>query len=274
MENQIQVVNHNKSNPLPSLVREKQQSLCNQLWEKVKVDDLKLDLKTFKVLLNDPVELIIHDLTSIERFTNAFNYIVKVYYGLNHLNVANEVIRAVLTSIKENYPDMTFSNLNLCFVNGIEKKQGSSLTRDEFMLPIHAFMSKKKRIESLLQDVQLKEHNERIEIENAKKFVEHSMSIYNESKGQGKFIGTPFEANVIVDEFIDLLTDEELNECQYRSKLAFKELTTNNDVNPFTKLVKSNRNKGEEIEAEFKLLVPERHLFAKEVMDLVIFKNK
>jgi hypothetical protein len=223
------------------------------LWEKVKVDDLKLDLKTFKVLLNDPVELIIHDLTSIERFTNAFNYIVKVYYGLNHLNVANEVIRAVLTSIKENYPDMTFSNLNLCFVNGVEKKQGSSLTRDEFMQPIHVFMSKKKRIESLLQDVQLKEHNERIEIENAKKFVEHSMEIYNNSIGQVSFLGTPFEANSIVEQFIEQLNEIELNECKYRASKLFTE-----------------QKEG----TGFYAITPERHLFAKEVMDLVIFKNK
>lgn len=270
---------------MPSLLQDKQQNVLKDLWEKVKVDDLKINLETYKKLLNDPCDLIIDTcldergnqiikLSTVERFSNAFNYIVKVYYGLNNLNVADEVFQSILKCIKDNYPDMTFSNLNLCFVNGVEKKQGSSLTRDEFMQPIHNFMGKKKRIESLLQDVQLKEHNERIEIENAKKFVEHSMSIYNESKGQGKFIGTPFEANVIVDEFIDLLTDEEFKECQYRSKLAFKELTTNNDVNPFTKLVKSNRNKGEEIEADFKLLVPERHLFAKEVMDLVIFKNK
>jgi hypothetical protein len=269
---------------LPSLLKDKRQNVLQNLWDKVKTDDLNINLDTYKKLLNDPCELIIDTckdeqgkeivkIETIGRFSNAFNYIVKVYYGLNNLNIADEVFQSILKAIKDNYPEMTFSNLNLAFVNGVEKKQGSGLTRDEFMLPIHAFMAKKKRIESLLQDIELKEHNERIEQENAKKFIEHSMDIYNKSKGTGRFIGTPFEANVIVDDFIDLLNDDELRECHYRSNKLFKEQQSNNEVSPFSKLVKSNRNKGEEIETSFKLYIPEKHLLAKEIMDMVVFKH-
>jgi len=226
------------------------------LWRKVKTDDLNIDLKTFTALANDKCELIISDLSTIERFSNAFNCIVRVYYGLNHLNVSDELKRAVLSSIKDNYPCMTFSNLNLCFVNSIEKKQGTSLTRDEFMLPIHSFMAKKKRIESLLQDIELKEHNEQLAVKQAEKFKEHSIEIYNKSIDEfaSEFMGTPFEACAIVEDYFENLNEEEYKTCQLNANKKFKE--------------QSN-----ESNSQFYAIIPERHLLAKEIMDMVVFKH-
>jgi hypothetical protein len=252
---------------LPSLLKDKRQNVLQNLWDKVKTDDLNINLDTYKKLLNDPCELIIDTckdeqgkeivkIETIERFSNAFNYIVKVYYGLNNLNVADEVFQSILKAIKENYPEMTFSNLNLAFVNGVEKKQGSGLTRDEFMLPIHAFMSKKKRIESLLQDIELKEHNERLEIKQAEKFKEHSQEIYNKSIDEftSEFLGTPFEACAIVEDYFETLNEDEYKTCQLNANKKFKE--------------QSN-----ESNSQFYAIIPERHLLAKEIMDMVVFKH-
>jgi hypothetical protein len=164
-------------------------------------------------LLSDKSNLISSDLNRLQK---ALQFIVECIYGLKFDKLNSDLFRLVSARIIQNYPGLTFSDLDLAFSDVvIEKKQGTTLTRDEFMKPIEDFAKKKNivllEISKMENEFEEKAFEKKKEIE----FFNESIEIYKDdlAKGNIEYSGTCFNAQTFAAlKFAERFNQEEKNE--------------------------------------------------------------
>jgi hypothetical protein len=170
-------------------------------------------------LLSDKSNLISSDLNRLQK---ALQFIVECIYGLKFDKLNSDLFRLVSARIIQNYPGLTFSDLDLAFSDVvIEKKQGTTLTRDEFMKPIEDFAKKKNivllEISKMENEFEEKAFEKKKEIE----FFNESIEIYKDdlAKGNIEYSGTCFNAQTFAAlKFAERFNQEEKNEIFAKAK--------------------------------------------------------
>jgi enolase len=173
-------------------------------------------------LLSDKSNLISSDLNRLQK---ALQFIVECIYGLKFDKLNSDLFRLVSARIIQNYPGLTFSDLDLAFSDVvIEKKQGTTLTRDEFMKPIEDFAKKKNivllEISKMENEFEEKAFEKKKEIE----FFNESIEIYKDdlAKGNIEYSGTCFNAQTFASlKFAERFKQEEKNEIFAKAKSEY-----------------------------------------------------
>lgn len=173
-------------------------------------------------ILSDKSKLIISD---IDRLQKALQYIVECYYGLKFDKLNQDLFRLVSARVIQNYPNFTFSDLDMAFSEVIiEKKQGTTLTRDELMKPIEEFARKKimilNEVEKMENEFQEKSFEKKKEIE----FFNESIEIYKDdlAKGNLEYSGTAFNAATFARlKFAERFTQEEKNKIFADARIEY-----------------------------------------------------
>jgi hypothetical protein len=173
-------------------------------------------------LLSDKTEKVSKD---IDRLQKALNYIVECYFGLKFDKLNSDLFRLVSARIIQNHSEFTFSDLDLAYSDVIiEKKQGTTLTRDELMKPIEDFAKKKNII--LLEISKMEKEFEEKAFEKKKEieFFNESIEIYKDDllKGNIEYSGTAFNAQTFAElKFAERFNQEEKNEIFAKAKSEY-----------------------------------------------------
>lgn len=173
-------------------------------------------------LLSDKSEKVSKD---IDRLQKALNYIVECYFGLKFDKLNSDLFRLVSARIIQNHSEFTFSDLDLAYSDVvIEKKQGTTLTRDELMKPIEDFAKKKNII--LLEISKMEKEFEEKAFEKKKEieFFNESIEIYKDdlAKGNIEYSGTCFNAQTFAAlKFAERFNQEEKNEIFAKAKTEY-----------------------------------------------------
>ena len=147
---------------------------------------------------------------NLPRISTALVYITRCYYGLNPENVTEDLYRLVIQTICDRYKTLTFTQLNLAYSERtIEKKQGSSLTKDELMQPIEDMMHKKGIVQMVQQKEKEDFEKQQAEKNKIKDEYLKAKELYFESMGTGLYQGSVFQASMIMEAFAEHLSDEE-----------------------------------------------------------------
>lgn len=173
-------------------------------------------------MLSDKSNLIGSD---VDRLQKALQYIVECYFGLKFDKLNSDLFRLVTARIIQNHPGLTFSDLDLAFSDVvIEKKQGTTLTRDELMKPIEDFARKKiivlREIEKMESEFEEKSFEKKKEIE----FFNESIEIYKDdlSKGNLEYSGSVFNAQTFARlKFAEKFTQEEKNKIFADARIEY-----------------------------------------------------
>jgi hypothetical protein len=194
-----------------------------------------LGSKQISKILNDKSPKVSQD---IDRFMKALNYIVECYYGLKFDKLNSDLFRLTTVKVMEMYPHFSFVDLDLAYSDVIiEKRQGTTLTRDELLKPINEYHRKKTIVLHEAQKVEAevikKMASEKLEAE----FLDHSIQIYNEDlkNKELEYSGTVFQASTFAkSQFSERFTQTEKNRifdlAKKQYNLAMKDFENNPDV--------------------------------------------
>lgn len=164
----------------------------------------------------------------LERLSKAFVYIVKVYYGLNPENVANEIYQLAIKTICERFQTLKFTELNLAFSEQvIEKRQGVSLTHSELMKPIEELMRKKGAVKYVQDEINEEKRKQEQSKQKEIEFKKESMQIYLDclERKDGVWTGSEYHASALGRSFADSLhlKPEVKKELWTKAQLEYKE---------------------------------------------------
>lgn len=164
----------------------------------------------------------------LERLSKAFVYIVKVYYGLNPENVANEIYQLAIKTICERFQTLKFTELNLAFSEQvIEKRQGVSLTHSELMKPIEELMRKKGAVKYVQDEINEEKRKQEQSKQKEIEFKKEAMQIYLDclERKDGVWTGSEYHANALGRSFADSLhlKPEVKKELWTKAQLEYKE---------------------------------------------------
>ena len=134
----------------------------------------------------------------------------KILYGLTPENLPTELFKVVINHICENFPAITVQDVENSFeYTLIEKRQYTSLTRDELLQPIRDYWNTKIAIKVEIDKIQKEKHQEQIGKQKYNEFISMSKKKYIESLEQKKCLLDEFESSAIARHFADCLTKEE-----------------------------------------------------------------
>lgn len=184
-------------------------------------------------IINDKSPRVSQD---IDRLMKALNYIVECYYGLKFDKLNSDLYRLVTVKIMETYPTFTFVDLDLAFSDVvIEKKQGTTLTRDELLKPIHEYYRKKTIVLHEAEKVKL-ELDKKIESEKLEAdFLNHAIDIYQEDlkNKELEYSGTVFQASTFAkSQFSERFTQKDKSRIFDLAKNHHKKLMNDFQNNP------------------------------------------
>ncbi len=189
-----------------------------------------------KISQNSP--LVFSGPGSIENVTFKISDIIEVVFGLRVRNLHEDLIPIILKAIHDDFPEITMNDIDLAFsIAEIEKKQGTSLTRDEFLKPIRAYWNKKM---ILVESIRKTQEAERIEAENKLQHFRDSIKAYQDGIKTGKYSGTFAQANTIARDYL-------ANKLTLPEKLlikAFAERLERMAISRRWKLTENNRKNG------------------------------
>jgi hypothetical protein len=206
--------------------------------------------------LNDKSELVLSD---APRTVKAFNYIVRVYYGLNpDTEKFDDVILSTISKINLKYPSLTFEQLNLSYSETtIEKKQGVSLSEGELIAPIASLHQKSVIIRKESERMEIEKRNLELKQQEENKFRAEAIDLYNQCLPNKKWTGTPFQSATFAECFKDDFTREEKDAIFERCRLIRRKLKNRADMNVF----------------HLASLVSEKHLFFQKITHEAIKKG-
>ncbi len=134
----------------------------------------------------------------------------KVYFGNDPDNIADLVFSVSAEAILERFKGITLLDVQNAFkTREIEKRQGTSITRDELIRPIADYWCEK----SIFLNELIQVHQKRIEKEKepdyALEFEQKARKELDDSLTFRQWTGNPYEALFIAKQYADLATKEE-----------------------------------------------------------------
>lgn len=130
---------------------------------------------------------------------------ISVLFGVHPDKILKSLIDAVYVAITDRFVGIRVHDLTECFKTAeIEKKQYVSISRDEVIEPIQKYWKKKQFIISKIRDKEMEVEEQEKNFQSEQDFIEESKSIFEKSKEEIKWLGSPFHAFVLVKEFPEI----------------------------------------------------------------------
>jgi hypothetical protein len=166
--------------------------------------------------------------------TNKLMNYCKILYGLTPENLPTELFKVVIKNICDSFPAITVQDIENSFeYTLIEKRQYTSLTRDELLQPIRDYWNTKIAIKVEIDKIQKEKHQEQIGKQKYNEFISMSKKKYIESLEQKKCLLDEFESSAIARHFADCLTKEEKAIIWTEAKNEFRERSLEAENNRF-----------------------------------------
>lgn len=157
----------------------------------------------------------------------------EVIFGLRVENLSVTLWAAAYTAIIERFPNIQLHDIQNAYrFSVIEKRQYTTLTRDELIEPIANYWLKRNRLLAEIETIRKKEAAEILSLNNEIEFLENCKELYKESLAAGKWLGTEYEAAAIGKNFKDVFNQDRKNEFIKAAKLEYynrSKLVTNTD---------------------------------------------
>lgn len=157
----------------------------------------------------------------------------EVIFGLRVENLSVTLWAAAYTAIIERFPNIQLHDIQNAYrFSVIEKRQYTTLTRDELIEPIANYWMKRNRLLAEIETIKKKEAAELESLNKEIVFIENCKELYKESLEAGKWLGTEYEAAAIGKNFKDVFNQDRKNEFIKLAKLEYynrSKLVTNTD---------------------------------------------
>lgn len=142
--------------------------------------------------------------------TNKLMNYCKILFGVTPENLPIELFKSVIKILIERFPLITVKDIENSFENTIiEKREYTSLTRDELLQPIRDYWNTKIAIKSEIDKIQKEKHQEQIGRQKYIQFISLCKTKYIESLTQKKCLLDEFESSAIARHFANCLNSEE-----------------------------------------------------------------
>ncbi len=166
--------------------------------------------------------------------TNKLMNYCKILYGLTPENLPTELFKVVIKNICDSFPAITIQDIENSFeYTLIEKKQYTSLTRDELLQPIRDYWNTKIAIKVEIDKIQREKYNEQLGQKKYNDFISLSKKKYIESLDQKKCLLDEFESSAIAKHFANCLTKEEKSLIWSEAKNEYKDRSIEAENNRF-----------------------------------------
>lgn len=137
----------------------------------------------------------------------------EVLYGLRVENLSVSLWNAAFTAICERWPTIQVHDIQNAYRYAtIEKRQFTTLTRDELIAPINDYWMKKMALDREIEAMKEKEQAEIDGLNKAREFKEQAKLKYIACLENGIWTGDEFEAMAIAPNFKDVIKQEQKNE--------------------------------------------------------------
>lgn len=159
----------------------------------------------------------------------------EVIFGLRVENLSVTLWPAAYSSIIERFPGIQLHDIQNAFrYSVIEKRQYTTLTRDELLQPIATYWNKRIRLIAEIEKIREKEEKEIESLNKEIEFIAAAKKKYIESLGAGKWLGDEYDANAIARNFKDVFKQDKKSELVQASKLEYSKRTGSIENKDFT----------------------------------------
>ena len=193
--------------------------------------------------------------------------VCNILFGLAPTNINTDLINISFKAISDKFIGITVQDVKNAYQDAeIDKKQYVSITRDELILPIKLYWSKKLTLLSKIKEVEKQIDSENESKVMRERFEIESLQILNDSISKKVWLGTPVNAfsilsqhkangnNEITGKFEQLEKDELYQKC----------LRENNSA----KHIELDKCEKEEVNKWLEKLIDPKWLFANELIKL------
>lgn len=156
----------------------------------------------------------------------------KTLFGVNPDSFPADFMNIVFKAITERFIGIRLNDVKEAFnVAEIEKKEYTSLTRDELIEPIKKYWERKQKLVHAVREAESTELIEREKREKEASFLMESRKILSESIQAGEYLGDHFNAFAIIDTIADQIPEEIKKPLWEESKRDLDKQKTNTFFN-------------------------------------------
>lgn len=160
----------------------------------------------------------------------------EVLYGLRPENLSLTLWEAAFTAICERYPGIQVHDIQNAYRYAqIEKRQYTTLTRDELIAPIQEYWLKRMALNREIEEMQQKEQKEIEELKKHQQFKQANKERYLRCLDTGVWDGDEFDAAAIAINFREVFTQEQKNVFAAMAKKEYFDRNEAIEKNQFTK---------------------------------------
>ena len=193
--------------------------------------------------------------------------VCNILFGISPTNINTDLINVSFKTISDKFIGITIQDIKNAYQDAeIDKKAFVSITRDELILPIKQYWSKKNNLLAKIKEIE----NE-VNAENQSKFLreqfqKESLRILNESLNQKIWLGTPVNAFSILSQHKANGNDEIIGKFEKSEKAElFKKCLNENNTAKHIDLDKCDKK---EVYKWLEKLVDPKWIFANELIKL------
>lgn len=166
--------------------------------------------------------------------TNKLMNYCKILYGVTPENLPIELFKSVIKILVERFPAITVKDIENSFEQTlIEKREYTSLTRDELLQPIRDYWNVKIAIKVEIDKIQKEKYQEQIGREKYKAFISLAKTKYIDSLAQKKCLLDEFESSAIARHFANCLDSEEKSILWNEARIEYKNRVEEAENNRF-----------------------------------------
>lgn len=193
--------------------------------------------------------------------------VCNILFGISPTNINTDLINVSFKAISDKFIGITIQDIKNAYQDAeIDKKAFVSITRDELILPIKQYWSKKNNLLAKIKEIE----NE-VNAENQSKFLREqfqieSLRILNESLNQKIWIGSPVNAFSILSQHKANGNDEIIGKFEKTEKAElFQKCLKENST---AKLIELEKCDKQEIIKWLEKLVDPKWTFSNELIKL------
>jgi hypothetical protein len=166
--------------------------------------------------------------------TNKLMNYCKILYGVTPENLPIELFKSVIKILIERFPQITVKDIENSFeYTIIEKREYTSLTRDELLQPIRDYWNTKILVKSQIDKIQKEKYNEQIGRQKYLQFISLCKQKYIDSLKEKKCLLDEFESSAIARNFSNCLNDTEKAMLWKQARIEYKERVEDSENNKF-----------------------------------------
>lgn len=172
--------------------------------------------------------LMLQDSETVE---NAPDKVIELFYlasssifGVRSENLSDELFQLALLALPNRFKGITIQDIrNSYFETEIVKKEFVSLTRDELLLPISEYWTKKQNLIQQLKLIEVEQEKKQQEKQKEIDFYNEARDLYKSSLERRQWLGDMFQAKVLARPFWDALYTDERKQMQVQATEKVKE---------------------------------------------------